>query len=147
MRAGARVLTITGLSAAAVLLTGCGSTSEDPAEWWSAGGENRIQNLVDDVSDVNRARMSPSVVLGEACESLRKHVAEAEEFESIPDDDIQKPWADALASFKRGIPDCVAGVNAQDDALASQGVMEITGDGLRHLKSTASMLRASVDAQ
>ncbi|MCL6731217.1 hypothetical protein [Streptomyces neyagawaensis] len=150
MRAGARVLAITVLSAAtaALLLTGCGSTpEEDLADWWSSGGETRVQNLLDDVSSVNQARTTPSAVLGDACRKLRTHVTEADEYDPIPDEDIQEFWADALASFRRGAPDCIAGADKQDDVLATQGVSEITGDGLRNLGSTASLLRRSTKDQ
>jgi hypothetical protein len=147
MRTGARVLAITVLSAGAVLLTGCGSTpEEDLKDWWGSGGETRVQNLLDDVSSVNQARMTPSVVLGDACRKLRTHVTEAEEYDPIPDEDIQKFWGDALTSFKRGAPDCVAGADDQDAALATRGVSEITGDGLQNLGSTASLLRKTMKA-
>ena len=148
VRVRVRVLAITGAAIATMLLTGCGSTPADDLEdWYSSGGEARIKDLTDDASSVNGLSMGPSDALAPACQKTLTDVAKAEKYGAIPDEDAQEFWSDTLASFKRGASDCTAGAKKQDDALVSQGVVEIQTESLPNLRSTVHLIRVGLDAK
>ncbi|MGI5479449.1 hypothetical protein [Streptomyces lavendofoliae] len=138
-----------GFAIAAVLLlaAGCASSPKgDLDSWYSSGGKDQINRVLDSASRVNQASMSPISSLEPACKDLTKQTAEAEAYDPIPHEGAQLAWSTALESFRKGAAECTAGAAAQDQPRISSGVVEIQTNGLPALRRASASIKDSLDA-
>ncbi|MET9803555.1 hypothetical protein [Streptomyces sp. NPDC006368] len=135
------------ITAVLLLAAGCSSSPKDDLDsWYTSGGKDRINRVLDGASRVNEASMSPISSLEPACHDLAKQAAEGEAHDPIPHEGAQLAWSTALKSFRKGASECTAGASAQDQPRVSSGVVEIQTNGLPALRRALSYIKDSLGA-
>ncbi|MFJ3726589.1 hypothetical protein ACIPYQ_29055 [Streptomyces sp. NPDC090045] len=133
------------VAAAAALLAGCSRTpAEELEDWYSSGGESRIEKLNESAGRVNDVSMRTIDVQGPACQDLLKAVAAAEKLGPVPREAAQGYWKESLDGFRRGAEECVAGASKGGELQTSRGIVVVQTEGLRKLVSAVSMIRAGL---
>ncbi|WP_331736784.1 hypothetical protein [Streptomyces sp. NBC_00211] len=143
-----RMLTVsTTAVATAALLAGCSSTpAGELKDWWSSGGEGRVKGLSDTSGRVNDVSMRPMDTWGPACQELLTEVAKAKNLATVPSENAQGFWKEALTAFEHGGDECVAGAGKKDEAQASAGIREVQ-TGISRLSSAVAMIRSDLAAK
>jgi hypothetical protein len=101
-------------------------------DWYINAVKDLLTPIGNDAVDMaNASNKGDLVGMRTACTSMQTHVKAAQAYAAAPDAEAQADWTAGLAQFARAATDCIAGVDADNNALILRTVNEIqtaTGD-------------------
>ena len=109
--------------------------------WRQDGGMTRLTAIVNDLTEMSAAATAGDFnALSDACNSLGSHVAAAQAYRPIPDDEAQRHWGAALSEWGSAAPDCSSGADSYDTAMIAQATQKMTS-ATAELRSSTARLR------
>jgi len=124
--AAAQPTTLAPTTAAPVPTPAALSVAQQVSDWWTGGGQADEQRISSDFTTIGNDSSQDPAAVGSDCTTLSNDVATAQGHAPVPDPAAEQHWSAALASYRAGASDCLAGVTDSDTALVTQAAGEIS---------------------